>query len=250
MKFINSGWTVIIVTISLCLALVVYFLTHEYKPNNDLTAYANDLASKEQTESNKMPQAKKKVQTSIELVDQAAVAWNQYVVTRTVPTSVAAGGIDISVDPYRLVTDTVAYRNSLQTAVNAQVQKGGVKLVDPVPTIAGLTDFDTTGGVLSTFYNYPAFKYPVIILNLGTIRVQGTYDQIMANLRAYKTMPHYLAVTDGLRLDGTSPNLIGSYQLSILGFVRGNKIWGPVPWEAAGGGAAKFGGFGGKLGRR
>jgi hypothetical protein len=112
--------------------------------------------------------------------------------------------------------------------------------------------------VLDAFYNYQSFNFPIVIENLGTIRVQGTYDQIIANVRAYKSMPHYLAVTDGLRIDGTSPYLVGTYQLTVVGFIRGTKIWGAVPEGATtasvGGGRAGLppgmGGFGGPGGPR
>ena len=64
----------------------------------------------------------------------------------------------------------------------------------------------------------------------------------MDNVRAYKTMPHYLAVADGLRIDGTSPNLTGTYNLTIVGFIRAKKI---APAVNEGAAAAATGGFGG-----
>ena len=46
-------------------------------------------------------------------------------------------------------------------------------------------------------------------------------------------MPNYLAVADGLRLDGTSPNLTGTYNLTIVGFMRTKSLAPDVPEGAA-----------------
>ena len=99
--------------------------------------------------------------------------------------------------------------------------------------------------LLASFFNYPAIPFPVVIFDFGTITVQGTYRQIMDHVRAYKNMPNYLAVTDGLRIDGTSPNLTGTYNLSIVGFIRAKKI-APAVNEgvASGSTGAAGGGFG------
>ena len=57
--------------------------------------------------------------------------------------------------------------------------------------------------------------------------------QIMANVRAYKSMPRYLAVADGLAISGTSPNLTGTYNLSIVGFIRTASSIFPADTSAA-----------------
>lgn len=250
MRLISSAWTVIIIAISLSLAIVAYAFFYKYRPMETEIAYSNDLAQKLEDQAALQGKAQKRVEKAIQLVNEASRDWVEIVATRTPPTSVAAGGINLAVDPYTLLADTVTFRNNIQRAVNAQILKGGVKLVDPGPYIPGPTDFDSTGGLLSSFYNYPDYKFPILIYNLGTIRVSGTYEQIMANVEAYKTMPHYLAVTDGLRIDGTSPNLIGTYQLTIVGFIQTKKLPGPVPEGEAQAGSASLAGMrGGAMGR-
>jgi hypothetical protein len=110
--------------------------------------------------------------------------------------------------------------------------------------------------VLRTFYNYPPFAFPVVILDLGQVTVRGTYDQIKANYKAYSKMSRYLAIADGLQLEGTGATLTGTYNLSVVGFIRGKKIAPPIgdaagAAPAAGGipglppGVTPFGGPGG-----
>ena len=51
-------------------------------------------------------------------------------------------------------------------------------------------------------------------------------------------MPNYLAVADGLQITGTTPTMTGRYNLSIVAYIRGDKIAPPVPEGGASGGGA------------
>ncbi len=248
MKLINSAWTVIILSLSISLILLSYFFFQQYKPASTKIQYLNELARKESDEANKMPTAKANVKKAIAMVNERAERWNAYVATHTPPPSVVAGGVDLRVNPLQLVTDTYKFRDSIQRAVNTQVKVGGVTVLEPGPYVQATIDPNYTGNLLSSFYHYPDFPFPVVIYDFGTVRVQGTYDQIIKNVRSYKTMPHFLAVADGLRIDGTSPNLTGTYQLSIVGFIRATKIHSAIPEAASAAGATGGGppgGFGG-----
>jgi hypothetical protein len=239
----TSSWTIIIMAFSLSLALLSYVFFYKYRPALTEIAYAKDLADKQEQVANDLPKAKKNVEKAIAIVNEKTALWNKYVATRTPPTSVAAGGIDLTVSPLELVTDTYKFRDSIQKAVNAQVKAGGVKVLEPGPYVPAQIDPNYTGNLLSSFYHFPDFDFPVVLFDFGTVRVQGTYDQIMANVRSYKSMPHYLAVTDGLRIDGTSPHLIGTYQLSIVGFIRGTKIHAAIPEANTGSSGTGASGF-------
>ena len=220
-----------------------YFLY--YGPNMKEVGLLNDNKALQDAEAAKMNKAQARVKTAKLRIDAKAADWDKYVETRTPPMDVSRGGIDLSVDAWHLSVDTPKFRNAIQRAVNEQVKKGGVKVVTS-PLVEMLDPNLPVNQILSTFYNYPALKFPVLIFDFGTITVQGTYKQILDNVRAYKTMPHYLAVTDGLRIDGTSPNLTGTYNLTVVGFLRSKKI-APAVNEggAAASGAGGFGGFGG-----
>jgi len=254
MKLISSGLTVIIIGLSISLMILSFGYFHFWGPYGKQATYEEGFAEKLQAESDKMPQAKKRVDTANKMVTTAESQWDQYVQVNTPPDNVRAGGIDLSVNPYQLAIDSWKYRDSVQRAVNAQIVKGGITLVGTGPAIPGPTDVNNVGGLLASYYNYPTIKYPVVIFNLGTITVTGTYKQIMDNVRAYKSMPHYLAVTDGLQLTGTAPKLTASYNLTIVGFIKAKKIFGAVPeiQSAAGRGGMGGGpgGMGGMMGGR
>ena len=214
-------------------------------PNNKEVGFLEKNTEANKAEAAKMPQANKRVQTAKDMVDKTAKKWSGTVAAKTPGTTLASGGIDLSVNPWQLVVDYPKYRDSLQRAINAQIKKGGIKVVN-APEVPPLIDVPANQMLLTAF-NYPAIPFPVVSYDFGAITVQGTYEQIMNNVRAWKDMPHYLAVADGLRIDGTSPNLTGTYNLSIVGFIRAKKIAAQVNEGAAqaSGGGGGFGGFGG-----
>ena len=150
----------------------------------------------------------------------------------------------MAVNPQQLVVDSRVFRDNVQLAMNEQVKAGGVKVIKG-PDVPVLPDTDTAETLLASFYNYPAVPYPVLIFDFGTVTVQGTYKQIIDNVRAFKSMKRYLAVTDGLAITGTSPNMTGTYNLSVVGFIRAKTITPEVKTIIAGSGGSTSGGFGG-----
>ena len=237
--------TIIIMAVSVALGLLSFGLFHQYIPTMTEAKYYEDYRGLLQTEADKMPRAKARVAKAKAIVQAKANTWNAYVATRTPESDVSRGGINLAVNPYQLTVDTVKFQRSIQRAVNEQVKKGGVKVVAG-PIVPALADTNASGAeVLQAYYGYGAsgLAFPVVIQDLGPVTVEGTYGQIMANVRAYKSMPHYLAVADGLAISGTSPHLRGTYNLSIVGFIRGKEIFPTPPAAAApAGGAAGAGG--------
>ena len=230
-----SFWTIIIMAISVAFAILAFGYFQQFAPTQ--TAIANYNAYREQLEreANKRGAADRRVLDAQREVAKADNVWRGYVATRTPETDVSRGGISLAVNEYQLSVDTQKFRNSIQRAVNAQVKKGGVKVISP--EVRGPADTDGTSGLLAEYYNYQTIGFPVVIFDLGTVTVTGTYDQIMANVRSYKTMPRYLAVTDGLVISGTSPHLTGTYNLSIVGFIRGKEVFPSVAAAGAAGAA-------------
>jgi hypothetical protein len=96
--------------------------------------------------------------------------------------------------------------------------------------------------VVETYFNYPAIRFPVAVFDLGQVTVQGTYGQITENVRSWSDMPRYLAVASDLQITGTSPRLTGTYNVTVVAYIRGDKISAPVPEVA---GAVVIGGQGG-----
>jgi hypothetical protein len=153
---------------------------------------------------------------------------------------VSRGGINLNVNAFQLAVDTRRFRNNVQRAVNKQVISGGVKVLSLAP-IPGIDVNAPANSILASYYNYPTIAFPVVIYDLGQVEVEGTYEQILANVRSWSRMPRYLAVADGLTLSGTAPRLRGTYNVSIVGYIRTNGIFPPVP-EAASAAATGPGG--------
>lgn len=245
--------TYVIMAIGIAIGILSFGYFHQVAPTLTAVGYYKQYHEQLEQEANKMGAVKKRVAKAKADVQAKADAWNAYAATRTPENDVSRDGVSLAVNPYQLTVDTVKFRNSIQRAVNDQVKKGGIKVIS-VQEVRGLANTDESGAeVLSDYYNYPGIKFPVVLLDLGQVTVTGTYEQIMANVRSYKSMPHYLAVTDGLAITGTSPNLTGTYSLSIVGFIRGKEIFPASPTAApatgAGGPGRGFpGGPGGPFG--
>lgn len=209
---------------------------HNYEPKNETLKNTRTAAEQWEAEAKKLPAAYKKRETAMQMVQQKADEWQQVVAVKTPSNSLGAGGINFNVSSYQLTVDSRVYRNNLQTAVNNQVKRGGVTVVNGPEIPAPDMEADN---LVASYYNYPAIPFPVVIFDLGTITVRGTYAQIKRNVEAWKDMPNYLAVADGLQLEGTSPNLTGTYSVTIVGYLRAEKMF---PGVLNGAGAAPAGG--------
>ncbi|MEP0767198.1 MAG: hypothetical protein HRF45_11735 [Fimbriimonadia bacterium] len=170
------------------------------------------------------PQAENRVRQAKE--EQAAVAaeWASYIARKSPPTSV----INLDQNRWRLTTQFRSFRNKLQADLFAHMRKTGVRVLSG-PTVPGAGD--DPNQLVSSYFNYPTLPYPCAILPIGTMQVSGTFSQILQHVEAWNRLPNYIALTDGLQLSGTSPNLVGTYSLLVLVFPRGEYINDePVPW--------------------
>ena len=171
-------------------------------------------------EQKKWRQAVKKVQDAEALGRQTVQQWNTISQAHTLPASPDPDGIDLTANGFQLAAQIPAYRNRLQAMVNNQVKVGGVTVVQgpfvPPPPLDQTLNGDK---IVAQYFHFPALPAPVLVFDLGNVTVTGTFQQISDNVKAWSRMPHFLAVADGLRLQGTSPNLTGTYAVSIVGFV-------------------------------
>jgi hypothetical protein len=229
-----SALPIILIGLAVGVVVLAYAFFWEYKPNMDQAAFDTEQARALETEANKMPLAKKRVELAEQMVREREAAWSSIVATRTLPSMLARGGINLNQNAWQLVIDARKYRNNAQRAINAQLKKGGVVVVNgpavPFPD-------ETAPTILANYFNYPAVPFPVVIFDLGTVTVRGNYTQIANHVRSWSTMPNYLAVTDGLQITGTSPQLTGTYNLSVVGYIEVGGLYPPVPE----GGAASTG---------
>ncbi len=247
-KLSLSPITFFIVGAAFALALISYGLFQQYLPNTREAANYREVTAKLQAEADKMPQAEKRVKKAESMVEAQAAKWRLIVARKTPTANLATGGVSLAVNGWQLIVDTKKFRNNIQRAINTQVKAGGVRVING-PYVTGVDEATPANQVLADFYNFPPLPFPVVLKELGAVTVQGTYRQIKANIEGWSNMPNYLAVADALQLTGTSPNLTGTYNLTVVGYIRGKTIFPPVPEGAstasAGGGGFGGGGFGG-----
>lgn len=221
MKKLFSGWVWLVMGLAISAVILSFAYFRFWAPDMTEAGYLIEHKTALETEGNKMPLAKKRVETAIADVNNWAGQWQAIVGYHTPPGDLNQGGINLAVTPYQLTVDSRKFVDSIQRAVNRQVQKGGVKIITG-PKIP--LSSDDPAAVLADFYNYPAAKYPVCVFELGTVTVEGSYQQITNHVRSWSDMPNYLAVTDGLAITGTGTKLRGTYNLVILAYIRGQQL--------------------------
>lgn len=235
-----SALTIILIGVSIAIIAWSFAIFQHYMPDSQEAALWEQNTKDLELQAGKQGAAEKRVATAKKMVEDKAAEWAAIVAVHTPPPNVAMGGVNIGVQAWQLTVDSKKFRNNIQRALNAQIRRGGVKVLS-APRVPEPDDSAAT--ILANYYNYPAIKFPVVIFDLGTVSVRGTYKQIMDNVRSYSTMPRYLAVVDGLRIEGTAPILTATYNLSLVGYIRGTKIYAPVPEGAASATNSPGGGF-------
>ena len=242
-----SSLTIYIIGFFLAFAIASYGLFQHMLPNNQEAEMNRVVLEQLETEANKQTQADKRKDDAVAKVIASDKAWGTLIRPRSLKPSLAQGGIDLTVNRWQLSVDVRKFRNSVQRQINRQLRVGGVEVLSG-PYIPAPGVDDPVNGILSSTFNTPPYGFPVVIYDLGQVQVRGTYKQILAHVRSWARIPNFLAVADGLSLSGTSPNLIGTYNLQVVGFIQKKGLSAPVPEVAgatAGGGAGGFGGFGG-----
>jgi len=220
-----SGWVIICIALAFGLCTLAFAWWDVYQPNETAAGYMANYLGQLDTQAGHKAAAEARVRTAIKMVGDASKDWDVYVDSKT-PANSLPQGINIMENPYQLVVDSPKYRNSAQRAFNTQLRVGGVKIVSaPQIPDPGLSEAD----ILASYYNYPGFSFPVVLWELGSVTVTGTYAQIMKNVRSWSNMPHYLAVVDGLKLDGTAPILTASYNVTIVGFIKAKSMYPTTP---------------------
>lgn len=213
-----------IISIGLAIAIAAlasgYFL--QIAPNQTETESLIANAEKLEQAANQLGAAQKRVKKALEMRQQKIDDWKQITDRKTPPPSI----IDLSKDGWHLAIDARAFRNKVQSAINAQMKAGGVEVING-PAVE--MPPDSPNGILAGYFNFPPLAYPVVMFDFGAVQVRGTYSQIMNHVRSWSAMPNYLAVTDGLQLTGTTPVFTATYNLSIVGFIRGSKFFPNVP---------------------
>lgn len=232
-----SPLTIYIIGASLFLIISSFAWAQYYQVNQRQSEFYRANLEQLNAEAAKQGQADKRLQKAVDEVKKADAAWQAIVAKKTPSSSLATGGIDLSVNHYQLSVDVRKFRNSVQLALNRQLKSGGVEIVSG-PYVPGYNDTDLTRNILTSYFNVGTYSFPVVIYDLGQVTVTGTYKEITDHVRAWSKMPNYLAVADGLEIRGTSPNLTGTYNLQLVGFLKAKSFSPDVPEEAVAGGGA------------
>ncbi|MBL8065358.1 MAG: hypothetical protein JNM34_05810 [Chthonomonadaceae bacterium] len=225
-----SPLTIYVVGICIAFAAIMVSLSI-FMPNVEEAKINNNQANALIDEAGKQPLANKRVEKAIEEVNKMAAQWQNVVAAKT-PPSTLPYGINLAVNRWQLTQDSVTFRNNIQRAVNYQLRKGGVTVVNG----PNIPQPPANANQIVEYYNYPAIRFPVLIFDLGQVTVKGSYSQIMNNVRSWKYMPNYLAVTDGLQITGTTPTMTGRYNLTMVAYIRGDQVGQTVPEGGGGGG--------------
>ncbi|MEN3000898.1 MAG: hypothetical protein ABDI19_03540 [Armatimonadota bacterium] len=88
-----------------------------------------------------------------------------------------------------------------------------------------------------------------LVFPIGQVQVRASsFEALLNHVRKWNEVPNLLVLVDGLTVQGTSPNLIGSYTLTVFVYPKG-PAGPPVPSGTGGGaGGAMPGGMGGGFG--
>ena len=229
MKLSPWAWLVMGAAISLIVLSYAYF--HVYRYNMEEAGYLEQHAVKLQTEADKQKRAEQRLAEAQADVAAKDKEWQNVVAVKTPPASVAAGGVNVAVNPYQLTVDSRKFRDSIQRDVNFQVKRGGVNVISG-PEVSYPSE--DPSAIMAGYYNYPAVSYPVCVFELGQVEVEGTYGQISQNIRSWSSMPNYMAVASGLAITGTAPKLRATYNVVLVAYIRGDKIPPALPGGAPG----------------
>lgn len=224
MKLLPFSVYVLGAVLGFVLLSVGYFNFWEVKTTE--AQYWTEHGDKLETEANKLPAMQRKVKEAVAFANTQSDEWQAVVDAKTPSTNPRTGGIDLSRNRYQLVVDSIYFRNRIQAAVNRQLRSGGVKVIS-APRIEDFPSDPAT--IVEAGFGLGQRPFPVRIYNLGRITVEGTRQQIEANMQNWTNMPDFMAVADGLVYEGTSPTLRGSYSLSVVMFIQGRTVSPPAP---------------------
>ncbi|MEO7453602.1 MAG: hypothetical protein ABIV13_02430 [Fimbriimonadales bacterium] len=159
--------------------------------------------------------AVERVRNAMQQVRDAEVAWKQVTSWRTP----AAGTFNMTPNRWQLVVNTRRWHGRAEADLNRWVRRNGVTMTSPARLLVPYPT-DQPNDLVQFYFNYPALPFPVAIWDMGTITVQGTWDQIMQNVRSWSTIPGYIASVRGLSITGTGSRLQGTYGLTVVVYVN------------------------------
>ena len=212
-----SPLTIVIVGVAFMAMIFLGFWFLKINPERQEIHYFSDKSSELDgiiSESSKKA-AVERVREARQKVRDAEVAWKQVTSWRTP----SAGTINMTPNRWQLVVNTRRWHSKAEADLNRWARRGGVTLVTPARLLVPYPT-DQPNDLVQYYFNYPALPFPVAIWDMGTVTVQGTWDQIMTNVRGWSQIPGYIASVRGLSLSGTGSRLTGTYGLTVVVYVN------------------------------
>lgn len=178
--------------------------------------------------------AVERVREAMNMVRDAEVQWKQITTWRTP----SVGTLNMTPNRWQLVVNTRRWHGKAENDINRWARRGGVTVVNPARILVPYPT-DQPNELVQFYFNFPALPFPVAIWDLGTVTVQGTFDQIMQNVRSWSLIPGYIVSVRGLSVAGTGSRLLGTYALTAVVYVNTPYVSGG---PAEGGGVPQIGG--------
>jgi hypothetical protein len=221
------------IVVSILIAVGFYFLM--IKPDSAALDLQNQRNEELQAVVDSRSRAQERVDTANEEQRKVMREWARYIARKSPPKST----INLDQDRWRLTTQFRTFRTKLSDDLASFMRKSGVEVLAP-PTVP---DFgDNPNKLVTDYFHYGTLKFPCAVLSCGTVSVRGTFERILRHVERWNDLPNYIALADGLTLQGTSPNLIGTYNLLVIVYPRGEHINADaVPWITGAGEAAGMG---------
>lgn len=170
--------------------------------------------------------AQERVRTALEKVSEAEQEWKLIADTRTP----SMGRMNLMTHRWQSTVDVRKWHSQVEADLRSWIQKSGVRILQPVqnaevgPFVPYPTDLPNE--LVEFYFHYPAIPFPVCVWDLGTITVEGTYDQITNHVRSWTKIPGYVAMVRGLGITGTGSRLRGSYNLVVVAYVNTEYVFG------------------------
>jgi len=212
------------ISFSFTLMSFVYFM--HYAPSTETLSQYENYINQLELQRMRLPAAKKRIKKTLDEIKTTSDKWESIIKLKTPPLSLIDGGIDLSVNRWQLTVNARKFRDNAQELINNHMKSRNIKVISgpliPTPT-------SEASKIVEDYFNYPAIPFPVVIFDLGEISVQGNTEQIESHIKSWNNLPRFMALTHNLKLSGTSPKILATYDLSIIGYIRGNEISSYVP---------------------
>ena len=218
-----SPLTYVVVGVVLAASIFLGFWFMKIAPGRQEIAYWSDHNAKldEIISEPSKRAAAERVRQALSMVRDAETSW-KLIAQRRTPSS---GQMNLVPHRWQNVVNARRWHGRVEADLRKWMSQSSVRLVDP-PLLMIPFPTDQPNQLVQYYFNYPAFPFPIGIWDLGTVTVEGTYDQITNHVRNWSNIPNYIASVRGLSLQGTGNRLRGTYGLTLIAYVNTEYISG------------------------